>query len=119
MPTMPNVVGLTLANAEAALKSAGVLDPPSIGYFGTGTLRTLQGNVPFAAATWPIAVQWINQEQLSSNIDGNLRPTPIPGQVISQSPSQGTQVVANSTVNLSVVQPAMAIAYPGTNLTAF
>lgn len=115
MATMPNIVGLTLGNAEAALKTAGVLVPLSIGYFGGGTIRTLSGVSAGAAATWPITVVWVNQETSSGNVDGNLRPT-IPGQVLSQNPAAGASIAANATVTLTAVQPAVSVAYPGTNL---
>lgn len=118
MPTMPNVVGLTLPNAEATLKKAGVLDPLSIGYFGTGAIQTLTGTaVAGAAARWPITVNWVNQEASSGTVDGLIAPTPRPGLVLTQSPAPGATIAANAPVTLSAVQPAMSISYPGTNLT--
>lgn len=83
MPTMPNVAGLKLADAQAALQSAGVLVLASIGYFGT----------------WPITVKW--QPSASK-----------PGTVLSQSPAQGNTVAVNSAVALGVAEFPMAVVYP-------
>ena len=115
---MPNVVGLTLGQAEASLKAAGVLVPLSIGYFGGGTIRTISGVSAGAAATWPIAITWVSQSTPTRNVDGNVRPV-TPGLVLAQVPAAGATIIANASVQLTAVQPAMSIAYPGTNLMSF
>ncbi len=115
---MPSLVGLLLQQAEAALKTAGILVPSSIGYFGTGTLRTQQGTFIGAAATWPISVIWVNQQTPTNDVDGLLLPSR-PNLVLAQNPAPGTFVIPNSTVTLTVVQPATGTVYPGTNLTSF
>ena len=83
MPTMPNVAGTLLPAAQASLQSAGVLNPNTLGYFGT----------------WPITVKW--------------QPTGgRPGVVTGQTPAQGTTVAANSAVSLNVVEYPTGVAYP-------
>lgn len=82
MPTMPNVVGLGLSDAQASLQTAGVLVPSSIGYFGT----------------WPITVVW----KTASPFDV----------VTAQSPASSTTVTANSAVTLTVSNPTLAVVYP-------
>jgi beta-lactam-binding protein with PASTA domain len=83
MPTMPNLVGAELSATQAALQSAGVLNPNSLGYFGT----------------WPITVKW----QTSAAPKGT---------VTAQSPSSGANVGVNPAINLMVSSFPMASAYP-------
>lgn len=82
MPTMPNVVGLGLSDAQASLQTAGVLVTSSLGYFGT----------------WPITINW----QTASPFDI----------VTAQSPASSTTVTANSTVTLTVSNPKLGVVYP-------
>lgn len=82
MPTMPNVVGMTLEDAQDSLKSSGVLVTSSIGYFGT----------------WPITVNWT----ATSPFDV----------VTGQSPASTTTVSANSSVTLTVSNPTLGVVYP-------
>ncbi len=82
MPTMPNVVGLGLSDAQASLQTAGVLVPSSIGYFGT----------------WPITVNWTTGTTFEL--------------VTAQSPASSTTVTANSAVTLTVNNPKLSVAYP-------
>ena len=80
---MPNVVGLNLEAATLSLENAGVVVLSSIGYFGT----------------WPISVTW----QTASPFN----------YVTAQSPASGaTNIVANSSVILTVNNPKQSIAYP-------
>lgn len=83
MPTMPNLVGLGIPAAQAALQSAGVLVPASIGYFDT----------------WPISVRW----SPSANT---------PGTVTAQSPSNGATVAANAAVALTASEYRLGVVYP-------
>lgn len=83
MPTMPNVVGLELAAAEASLTTAGVLNTSTLGYFGT----------------WPITAVWQS---------GAVAPTV----VITQSPANGASVAVNASVTLHVAVPKISVAYP-------
>jgi beta-lactam-binding protein with PASTA domain len=83
MPTMPNVVGLGIPAAQAALQSAGVLVLASIGYFDT----------------WPVSVRWAP----SANK---------PGTVTAQSPSNGANVAANAAIVLNVSEFRLGVAYP-------
>lgn len=83
MPTMPNIVGLELADATQKLTTAGVLNTSTLGYFGT----------------WPITAVW----QTSS-----FAPTV----VISQSPNSGATVAVNSAVTLNVSVTKVSVAYP-------
>lgn len=80
---MPNVVGLEFYTAQAALQTAGVLVPSSIGYFGT----------------WPVTVAW--QKSLSP-----------PFTVLSQSIAFGNPVSANSSVTLGVAQCPLGAVFP-------
>lgn len=116
MPAMPNVVGSLLQTAEGQLKASGVLVTASIGYFGTGAIRTQQGLVQGAAATWPITVNWVNNQTLTPTVDGSSAPT-TPFLVLAQSPVPTTVVAVNSVVILTVIAPATSVCYPGTNLT--
>lgn len=119
MAIMPNVLGTLLQNAETLLKTAGVLVPASIGYFGGGTLKTQQGLVPGAAATWPITVIWVNQKSQTFGVDGLSAPAPVPTQILAQNPAPGVTIAANATVVLTAVAPAIPVSYPGTNLVSF
>lgn len=83
MPTMPNVVGLELPAAQKALENAAVLVLSSIGYFGT----------------WPITVRW-------------QRSTQPPSTVLTQSPSSGATLTANSAITLSAAEFPFGVAYP-------
>lgn len=83
MPTMPNTVGLLSAAAQAALQSAGVLVPASIGYFGV----------------YPVSIFW----QRSA-----LPPTT----VIAQSPASGNTVAANASVILTCAEFPFSVAFP-------
>jgi len=80
---MPNVVGLNYAEAEAALETAGVLVPNSIGYFGT----------------WPITAKWQSSPS---------KPTT----VLAQSPNSGATVAANSAVTLNLAEFPTGVVYP-------
>lgn len=82
MPTMPNVVGLNLQEAEQTLKAAGVINLSSLGYFGT----------------WPISAKWV--------------PGGKAGIVQAQSPASSSQVVANSPIALTLGQYAVGVSYP-------
>lgn len=83
MPTMPNVVGLELADAQQSLRAAGVLVPTSLGYFGT----------------WPVTALWAPSAS-AVNI------------VTAQSPTSGGIVAANSAVMLTVSEPKVGVVYP-------
>ena len=83
MPTMPNVVGLELPAAQAALQSAGVLNLSSIGYFGT----------------WPITVSWQRSTKPAST-------------VLTQSPSSGATVAVNAAITLGAAEFPMGVVYP-------
>jgi beta-lactam-binding protein with PASTA domain len=80
---MPNIVGLELEAAQAALTGAGVLNASAIGYFGS----------------WPITVNW-------------QTPAFAADTVLSQSVTAGNQVAANSPITLGVSIPKTAVAYP-------
>lgn len=83
MPTMPNVVGLELTEAETSLESAGVLNVAALGYFGA----------------WPITVDWINSQQAPYTITG-------------QTPAANSSVNANSAVTLTAVIVPIGVVYP-------
>lgn len=83
MPTMPNVVGLELTEAETSLETAGVLNLAAIGYFGT----------------WPITVDWIEAEVE-------------PFFITAQSPAPNTTIGQNSTVTLTVANAPIGVVYP-------
>jgi hypothetical protein len=83
MPTMPNVVGLELGTAQAALQAAGVLVLGAIGYFGT----------------YPVSVSW-------------RKSASPPLTVLSQSINSGNSVAANAALTLGVAQPPMAVVFP-------
>lgn len=83
MPTMPNIVGLELPAAQAALQSAGVLNLSSIGYFGT----------------WPITVSW-------------QRSTKPPSTITAQSPPNGATVAVNAAISLTAAEYPVGVAYP-------
>lgn len=83
MPTMPNLIGLTLSGTQATLQGAGVLNPNSIGYFGT----------------WPITVTWKQSAALK-------------GTVTVQSPASGATVAVNPLISLTVSEFPLASAYP-------
>lgn len=82
MPTMPNVVGLNLQDAQTSLQNAGVLVLSSIGYFGI----------------WPITVRWTTNNPFDA--------------VTAQSPNSGATVAVNSAVTLTVSNPKLSVAYP-------
>lgn len=83
MPTMPNLVGLQLSTVQLTLQNAGVLDPNSIGYFGT----------------WPITVTY--------------RASPsIKGTVTAQSPGSGASVAINPSIALTVSDLPIGMVYP-------
>lgn len=83
MPTMPDVVGLTLADAQASLQTAGVLDLTSLGYF----------------STWPVTVDWRTS---SSPFET----------VTAQSPASSSTVTENSSVTLTVAAASVGVVYP-------
>lgn len=83
MPTMPNIVGLELETAQNTLQAAGVVNPLTLGYFGT----------------WPINVTWVSR-------------APLWGQVLSQSPSSGATVTANASISLTCAGYPMGVVYP-------
>ena len=83
MPTMPNVVGLEYATAQAALQKAGVYVPSSIGYFGT----------------FPITALWQKSAQP-------------PLTVLTQSPAANATVAVNAPVTLGVSQFKVGVAFP-------
>jgi len=83
MPTMPNLVGLELSATQSALQAAGVIDPNSIGYFGT----------------WPISVTW----KSSASVKGT---------VTAQSPSSGATVGVNPSISLTVSEFPLGAVYP-------
>lgn len=114
MPTMPNVVGQLLPEAQALLEAAGVLDPAALGYFGT----------------WPIALTWIAAANALSadatdvtadsllGCDGDaaaFRPFTVRGQSI----EEGDSTSANAPLTLQVVTPPLGVAYPAQNWSAF
>lgn len=83
MPTMPNLVGTELSGTQAILQIAGVLNPNSIGYFGT----------------WPITVKW--------------QPSPLPkGTVTAQSPASQATVAVNPAIILTVSEFPLGSVYP-------
>jgi beta-lactam-binding protein with PASTA domain len=84
MPTMPNVVGLNIDEATAALETAGVLNTQVLGYFGT----------------WPITVNWEPEANVA------------PGIVASQSPAATDTVDENSAVTLTASNLPVAVIYP-------
>lgn len=83
MPTMPNLIGLELSSTQSVLQSAGVLNPNSIGYFGT----------------WPISVRWIASPSAK-------------GTVTAQSPGSGANVAVNPSINLTVSDFPVGAVYP-------
>lgn len=83
MPNMPNLVGLELYSAQAALQSAGILVPASIGYFGI----------------WPIGVLWQKSTFPSAT-------------VLTQSIASGNPTTVNTPLTLGVSQYRTAVAYP-------
>lgn len=111
MPTMPNLVGLNLQAAEAALESAGVINLSTLGYFGS----------------CPITANWVAPQRFAGGLtadstlitadatfataDGGMAPQS-PGVVQSQSVAVGQTIVANSPIALSVVQYPMGVSYP-------
>ncbi len=94
MPTMPNVVGQNLGTAQASLQTSGVLDPSSIGYFGT----------------WPITISWIQPTVTRPSLDGTAKPSYYV--VTAQSPAAATTIAANGSVTLTVTSPFTSVAYP-------
>ena len=80
---MPNVVGLEFQAAQAALVSAGVVQPPLINYF----------------SIYPIAAKWVKSALA-------------PNTVTAQSIASGNSVVPNTPLTLTVSQPTMAVVYP-------
>jgi len=78
---MPNLVGLNLQEAEATLESAGVINLATLGYFGT----------------WPITAKWVSGGKA--------------GIVQAQSPASSSQVVANSSIALTLGQYAVGVSY--------
>lgn len=108
MPTMPNLVGLELSAAQAALQATGVLNLSSIGYFGN----------------WPITVQWVSEALASlwtadtslitadSDITVDTSMALFPGQVLSQSIQAGNAVSMNAPISLSVIEYPVSVAYP-------
>lgn len=83
MPTMPNLVGLQLSSVQLTLQTAGVLDPNSIGYFGT----------------WPITV--------------TAKPNAaVKGTVTSQTPLSGSSVAINPAIALTVSDLPLGMVYP-------
>lgn len=83
MPTMPNLVGQELDNAQALLQAAGVLVPANIGYFGI----------------WPITALW----------QQSILP---PSTVLTQSVAQGATIAANAAISLGVSQPPISVCFP-------
>lgn len=83
MPTMPDVVGLELETAQGTLQTAGVIDPNSIGYFGT----------------WPITVTWETLDYPG-------------GTVTTQSPAAGVMVSVNPSITLTCASFPMGCVYP-------
>lgn len=81
MPTMPNLVGLNLQEAEAALESAGVINLATLSYF----------------SVWPVSPTWVNGGK--------------GGIVQAQSPASSSQVVANSPIALTLGQYAVGVSY--------
>lgn len=80
MATMPNVVGVELPDALAAMVKAGARVIP-LGYFQAD----------------PVIVTWVKSASVK------------PGFVISQFPSQGTVMAANSAVLLNVSAPPVSV----------
>lgn len=83
MASMPNVLGEEYVLALNNLQTAGVVNPSSIGYFGT----------------YPVTIDWIKS-------------TKTPGSVTAQSPVSGTTVAVNSAVILTVSQFPVGIVFP-------
>ena len=81
MPTMPNLVGLNLQEAEQALESAGVINLSTLGYFGV----------------WPITPKWV------AGGKGGI--------VQAQSPSSGSQAAVNSSIVLTLGQYTVGVSY--------
>ncbi len=82
MPTMPNLVGLNLQEAESALEAAGVINLSTLGYFGV----------------WPITPKWV------AGGKGGI--------VQAQSPSSGAHPAVNSSITLTIGQYAVGVSYP-------
>lgn len=91
MTAMPNVVGMNVSQATAALIQAGVV--PDNGLLPTGTYV----NIGYFDK-WPVALTWIKQAGAP------------PGQVISQSPAAGAiGVTLNTPVALTVSNHPMGV----------
>lgn len=84
MPTMPNVVGVEVADALTAMVNAGVRVVP-LGYFQTD----------------PVTITWVKSA------------TARPGFVTAQFPSAGTTMAANSAALLNAAIYSMGVANYG------
>lgn len=82
MPTMPSVVGRNLEDATALLEAAGVVNPNTVGYFGT----------------WPISALWVKGTGPSFN-------------VTAQSITAGSTVAVNAPIVLSVIVPPVGVSF--------
>jgi hypothetical protein len=82
MPTMPNLVGLELAQVQPSLQLSGVIDLQKLGYF----------------ATWPVAVKW--------------QTGPAKGIVSAQIPLSGATVAVNVAIIVTVTGFPVGSVYP-------
>lgn len=107
MPTMPNLYGLNLQEAQQALQAAGVLNLSALGYFGTSPISVLwtpsQAGISFTADD-----SW--SADSSIGVDQGT-PFVVPGTVINQSINPGTAAGVNTPLQLTVIQYPMGVSY--------
>jgi eukaryotic-like serine/threonine-protein kinase len=141
MITVPSVAGMSLAQAQAALRAAGLTVSPTtkaVGVTGTVVLNAIAGTVPPAQTSWPqnepvtievvaglalpnLVGQDINSiEQWAGSVNIHIQPTTVQsnkpqGIILSQSVPPGTPVPpgSTSTVSVTVSQGPLEVPIPG------
>lgn len=110
MPTMPNLLGLEICEAEASLQSAGVLNPNAIGYFGTWPITVLWQAVRLAALILTADSILVTADSILT-VDEYVFSL-APGTIIAQSFLPGVTVLQNAPLQLTVVSSPLGQVYP-------
>lgn len=110
MPTMPNLIGLELSEAEASMQSAGVLNPSAIGYFGTWPITVLWKSVALAALILTADSILVTADSILT-VDEYVFSL-APGTITAQSILPGAPVLQNAPLQLTVVASPLGQVYP-------
>ena len=111
MATMPNVVGLELPTAQAVLQAANVINLNTLGYFSPWPITVIWEGTPKGSSLTADSTL-ITADDTDITVDGLFEPHGGIWFVTAQSVPNGTSVVTNSKLSLTVVPPAVGVAYP-------